>query len=726
MSAAMPAGSPGLKNHPENALPLKTRLGEYVVVSVLGCGGFGITYLAEDTKLGSRVAIKEYFPQSYAFRDGTGTINPRPDNTTVSDENYRWGMEEFLKEARALAKFKHNHIVRVLRFFEANGTAYMVMEYEEGESLGELLKKRGGFLDEPTLFSVFLPVLSGLQAVHEAGLLHLDIKPDNIYLRASGQPMLIDFGSSRRTKTKNKTAEKIAITPGYSAPEQYSAEGKLGPWTDVYAMGATLYRCITGKPPTDSMERLRSIEAEVDDPLVPAMALDRPYYTGYIRKVVDLAMSLDIKKRPRRARVMQDGLMGKKMNNREEEESKPGLRLRSGYVGVVSVGEREEEMRRGLFERLFMGGLALSLVIGISTFVAVQSGLVAGETVGGVISQVQTYVATRADTIGTEVRRVLRIKKAEPVTAQAPVPRPVVRTVTVLPFSPDKKVAVKLKGLRRPAAAAVFLGNGQTLLAASGNGVYSWRLRDGAAGASYTAAATRSVMAVSGDGRWLAQSQTGGKVKLRSLGRKPSELLVPGHGVNLVDVQFSPGTTVLAMLDENGGIRLWDRESKAERHAWLPEEKKALAIAFSSNGRLLATADEAGMIRYWSSENGAKRGEFKAHDKGIHRLQFSKDGLWLASAGEDGFLKLWSTKPNGRDRVLEGGPAEATSLTFTPDSQWLLVAGASGAVQLWNVDSPRPQSPLQGHSGVTTAVAVSADGSQLATADSAGQLLVWR
>jgi serine/threonine protein kinase len=164
-----------------NALPATYRLGEYVIENVLGHGGFGITYLARDTKLSSQVAIKEYFPQAFALRDRQSTIMP----TTDGGENYRWGLQEFLKEARALAKFKHNHIVRVLRFLEANGTAYMVMEYEQGESLATYLTKTGGFLNEPTLLSIFLPILGGLQAVHDAGLLHLDIKPENIYLRSN-------------------------------------------------------------------------------------------------------------------------------------------------------------------------------------------------------------------------------------------------------------------------------------------------------------------------------------------------------------------------------------------------------------------------------------------------------------------------------------------------------------------------------------------------------------
>jgi len=194
----MPASMPD-KNS-SYALPEGYKLGDYLIESVLGYGGFGITYLARDTQLSSSVAIKEFFPRAVAARGDQYTIRP----FTNGAEDFQWGLQEFLKEARALAKFKHNHIVRVLRFVEANGTAYLVMEYEQGESLDVYLKRSGGFLNEQMLLSVFIPVLSGLQAVHDAGLLHLDIKPDNIYLRSNGQPMLIRVRRKAKTNPPGK------------------------------------------------------------------------------------------------------------------------------------------------------------------------------------------------------------------------------------------------------------------------------------------------------------------------------------------------------------------------------------------------------------------------------------------------------------------------------------------------------------------------------------------
>ncbi|MEK7712267.1 MAG: serine/threonine-protein kinase, partial [Pseudomonadota bacterium] len=296
-----------------NTLPVNSRLEEYVIQSVLGVGGFGITYLARDTRLGSLVALKEYFPHAYAQRDSTNTLRPNSGGDTGDAENYRWGLQEFLKEARALAQFKHTNIVRVLRFLEANGTAYLAMEYEEGESLSAFLARHGGFLSEPLLLNVFLPVLNGLQAVHDAGLLHLDIKPDNIYLRRNGVPMLIDFGSARQRTNANRS-QKVALTPGYAALEQYPGHGNLGPGADVYSMGTTLYRCITGQEPVDARERENGLKKLHMDPLVPAMRFERPLYSRHIRECVDAALQLKFEDRPSSAFVLQNGLMGKSMS----------------------------------------------------------------------------------------------------------------------------------------------------------------------------------------------------------------------------------------------------------------------------------------------------------------------------------------------------------------------------------------------------------------------------
>jgi len=295
--------------HKDGLKPGST-LAEYTVEAVLGHGGFGITYLARDTALGAHVAIKEYLPQDVAARDPrTGAVIPQLSREAIRD--YRWGLKNFLKEARALARFKHPNIVRVLRFLESNGTAYTVMEYEEGHTLAQHLKQSNQRIDESSLLRIVMPILNGLQAVHEARLLHLDIKPENIYLRKDGSPMLIDFGSARHAMSGAGHASRTALTHGYAPVEQYPDKGELGPWSDVYAIGATMYRCVTGKHPDSALDRYRALLDYKIDPLRPVAKGAKAEYTPLLLECVQWAMQVHARDRPQTARQLQDRLLGR-------------------------------------------------------------------------------------------------------------------------------------------------------------------------------------------------------------------------------------------------------------------------------------------------------------------------------------------------------------------------------------------------------------------------------
>jgi serine/threonine protein kinase len=335
----------------ENALEPGSSLAEYTIERVLGHGGFGITYLARDTTLGSFVAIKEYLPPEIATRNTRGAmVIPRASRDAI--KQYHWGLRNFVKEARALARFKHPNIVRVLRFIEANGTAYMVMEYEEGQTLAQRLKHLRQRLDEPGLFRTFMPILNGLHAVHEARLLHLDIKPENIYLRRDGNPMLIDFGSARQAMSAGAQSARITLTHGYAPIEQYPDKGSLGPWSDVYAIGATMYRCVTGKRPQDSIERYRAVLDYKVDPLRPAQQAGAKHYPAALLECIDWAMQIYAKDRPQSARALQDGLMSRRGARRAATPAAgpgaaaagqrlPGggaIRARRGATGAVVLG----------------------------------------------------------------------------------------------------------------------------------------------------------------------------------------------------------------------------------------------------------------------------------------------------------------------------------------------------------------------------------------------------
>lgn len=271
------------------ALPIGYVLSDYRIDGVLGHGGFGITYLATDTMLNRRVAIKEYFPREFAVRDGTLLV--RAAGNKEDRETFSWGLKRFLDEARVLALFDHPNIVAVRRFFESNGTAYLVMDYCDGVPLDELIK-RDGPLSPLQINRILLPILDGLERVHSANFLHRDIKPANIFIRSDGSPVLLDFGAARQEIVSHSKSVTSLATPGYAAFEQYSTHGKQGPWTDIYGLGATLYRAITGEKPQDAPDRI------LEDTLVPITIKAAAGFDMRILNAIDAAMSVRPKQRP--------------------------------------------------------------------------------------------------------------------------------------------------------------------------------------------------------------------------------------------------------------------------------------------------------------------------------------------------------------------------------------------------------------------------------------------
>lgn len=286
--AAMPAPPPREAAASSLALRAGYALHEYRVNALLGQGGFGITYLATDVNLGSKVAIKEYLPAHFAYRSVDQTVSAR---STEDQALYQHGLESFLVEARTLATFRHPNIVRVARFFSANNTAYMVLEYERGKSLRNWWRTRAQ-MSERELLTQLLPMLDGLAVVHEAGFLHRDIKPDNIVVRdEDGSWVLVDFGAARRA-AGGQLEDSRVVTPGYGPSEQY-LQVEQGPWTDIYALGATLYWMISGKKPVDAPARTAA-----NDPLVPAVDVGKGRYSPEFLRAIDCALKPDAKDRP--------------------------------------------------------------------------------------------------------------------------------------------------------------------------------------------------------------------------------------------------------------------------------------------------------------------------------------------------------------------------------------------------------------------------------------------
>lgn len=299
-------------NHP---LPGGHQLEEYTIDRQLSLGGFSIVYLARDPD-GTEVAIKEYLPNSLALR-AKGDIKP-----IITEEHlgaFRYGMKCFFEEGRALARLSHPNVIRVLNFFRANETVYMVMEYEHGRTLQEFIYKHQGHVSERFIRGVFTRMLNGLREVHSHKLLHLDLKPSNIYLRGDNSPVLIDFGAARQTLASDQPVLKPMYTPGFASPEHYGNRKDLGPWSDIYSVGASMYACLAGSAPQAADERMKK------DTLTPAMVRWEGQFSDRLLEIIDWCLNLNHLYRPQSVFALQKALVA--------DIHPPTSRIQSGWIG---------------------------------------------------------------------------------------------------------------------------------------------------------------------------------------------------------------------------------------------------------------------------------------------------------------------------------------------------------------------------------------------------------
>ena len=319
------------------ALPDGTELvGDYRIKRVLGAGGFGITYLADEIALARLVTIKEYFPAEFAVRRATSNASPRSQDCA---EDYKWGLERFLEEAQTLARFEHPNIVRVYRYFRANNTGYMVLRFEEGGSFKAWLRGLKRAPRQPELDKFLTPLLEALDVVHAGDFLHRDIAPDNIIIRKDGSPVLIDFGSARGEIASHSKTVSALVKPGYSPYEQYATTSRQqGPWTDIYALGATLYHAVTGKRVPDAPSRM------VSDEYVPARAVALSSYRPGFLAAIDKALRLEVGERPQSIAQWREQLLAPEP---KRERGRLGLgraldRLRTGDPARAAAPQKPQ------------------------------------------------------------------------------------------------------------------------------------------------------------------------------------------------------------------------------------------------------------------------------------------------------------------------------------------------------------------------------------------------
>ncbi len=308
-----------------HALPVGCQLNEYRIEGVIGSGGFGITYKALDIQLDKAVAIKEYLPSDFAVRTDATTVQPK---STADQDDYQWGLTRFLDEARTLARFEHPHLNHVHRFFEGNGTAYLVLDYVEGETLSDWFKREGR-LESTRLQQLIIELLSGLDEVHSAGYVHRDIKPSNIMVRANGSSVLLDFGAARQVLGQRSKSLTSILTHGYAPIEQYDPKGDdIGPWTDLYALGMVAYRCVSGISETELIDAITRARLErkgkQDQDMKPAVEVGKGHYPSSLLKAIDWAIKVEEEDRPQNVSAIEEMIAGSEVSDTELDTSRAG------------------------------------------------------------------------------------------------------------------------------------------------------------------------------------------------------------------------------------------------------------------------------------------------------------------------------------------------------------------------------------------------------------------
>jgi len=299
----------------DDSLPVGYLLSGYRIERVLGRGGFGVTYLARDINLDLQVAIKEYFPRDYSSRSNTMSI--RPSGGAEEKDIFESGRRRFLQEGQTMARFRHPNIVAIKQFFEAKGTAYLVMDYCDGRSLDEILRSEG-LLSQLRLEVIWNLLLSGLDKVHAAGFLHRDIKPANIFIQTDWSPILLDFGSAIKTAGQLNRVVTTLVADGYSPIEQYDERGVQGPYTDIYGLAATLYRAVTGIRPQISTVRV------FNDSVEAATKLGAGRYSQNLLAAIDAGMAVRPEHRPQNVAQWR-AMMGGPPKKSGPQKSKPSV-----------------------------------------------------------------------------------------------------------------------------------------------------------------------------------------------------------------------------------------------------------------------------------------------------------------------------------------------------------------------------------------------------------------
>ncbi len=715
-------------------------VGDFRIGRVLGAGGFGITYLADEIALARAVTIKEYFPSDFAARDADQGAVPR---SSDSKSDYQWGLDRFIEEAQTLARFDHRNICRVYRYFRANNTGYMVLHFEEGASLKAWLKGLGRAPRQTELDRIVGPLLDALEVIHKADFLHRDIAPDNIMVRRDNSPVLIDFGSARGDIARHSRAVSALVKPGYSPYEQYAETGaSQGPWTDIYAFAATLYHAITGKRPPDSPSRV------VKDEYVSAKAAALAAYRPRFLAAIDRALDLDIERRPRSIAEWRGDLLAPEPKSTDKAAKKGWL---SGEAtvkpkpAVVAAPPPIADVPPPP-DAPGQKGSILDFFEGLKKKAPKQAG-------AGVIAPLNPPPpppsVQAVPTVATVVPRKAAAeapRKARPAASAPPSPPPArIEPPAALPR--PRRVPARRGGSWRSALVVLLVGAGLA------SAVYGLRERSGtsvetrraavptsAAIASRTqvpvpvAADTLPTVEIKGhaggtialgySGEQLVTAGTDNTLKLwnGTSGSLQRTIAVPGAPLTALATQGRRACTA----QNDGTVSLWDLD-RGERIATFKRNDASIwSVAFAGAPDRIVSASHDWSVAVWEAASPLAPVQlFEGHESAVQAVAFSGAKGLVASGGADRNLKLWSMESGSLVRTYRGQKDFITAIDFASDGRLVAAASLDGGIRVWSTLSNRLVATLNGHRGRVSAVAFAPSGDTLASVGEDGSVRLW-